>query len=301
MGLDSFSYHRWFGETNAWEAPVGERWTLDDLLEHVGTLDVEVVSIQTVHLPDESPATLRHLRRVLSDRGVEAIVAWGHRRGLEDGRSPERLASALAAMRFAAELGCGVVRVVCGDQHSWLADPAARRARLERLRAPLATIARAAGRLGVTVAIENHADVRVAELVALVRSIGSERLGICLDVGNAARVGDEPAQAARAAADWTVMAHLRDLRLLAESRGRPDGYWPCVPLGAGDLDLDGVLRALAGAGRCEAWLVEASNMLPGYGEEAFVTSGLAYLRAKRSALGIVPRGRAAEGGAATPA
>lgn len=277
-GFDSFSFHRWFGETNQWEAPVDGQWTTRDLLDQAGRLGAGVLSIQTIHLQDQTPAGLAALRCELDDLGVDRILAWGHRSGLEDGRNPEKLRSALLAMEVARTLGCRVFRVVCGDQHSWSADPAVRAARMAGLRAPLEALADRAAQLDLLVAVENHADTTMADLVPLVGSVTGDRVGICFDVGNAARVGDDPVAAAQLAAGDCFMAHLRDLDLRQASLGDPAGWWPCVALGDGDLDIPGVLGVLRGAPRCQSWLVETSNARPGQAEPEIVAASLRYLR-----------------------
>ena len=281
--MDSFSFHRFFGETNRWEAPIGQRWALGDLLAYVEGLGTDVLSLQTIHVADKSAPGISALRDELGRIGVACIYAWGHRNGLENGRSPEKLADALAAMRAASELGCRTVRVVCGDQDSWSSDRGERGLQISQLRAPLADIGREAERLGLVVAVENHADRPVADVVDLVAGIGSAHVGICLDVGNAVRVGDDPVEAVEAAAPWIVMTHLRDLRTDGASPGDPAGWWPCVALGEGDLDIPGILGALQRAPRCDDWVVEISNVLPRTSELAVLDASLAYLRARLTA------------------
>ena len=187
LGVDSFSYHRWFGETNQWEQPLGVRWSTGQLLEHVASIGVEVLSLQTIHLDDRNPANLSRFGTELAAAGVECILAWGHRSGLEDGQSEEKLNDALHAMDAALALGCRMMRVVCGDQYSWSSDPTARTERRAQLRGPLTSIARQAELVGLVVAVENHADATAAEIAQLVASIDPVHLGTCFDVGNRPR------------------------------------------------------------------------------------------------------------------
>jgi 3-oxoisoapionate decarboxylase len=226
IGIDSFSFHRWFGETNQWEKPVEERWTTLDLLDHAVPLGIEALSLQTVHLRDSSAPNLSCISRQLTDMGAECILAWGHRNGLEDGRSKDKLKNAMESMDVALALGCRVMRVVCGDQYSWTGDPAARHERLATLRGPLTTIAKQAEQLDLVVAVENHADATAAEIARLVASVDSAHLGTCFDAGNAARVGEDLLEAVAATRPYCVMAHLRDLKLQDASRGDPTGWWP---------------------------------------------------------------------------
>jgi len=278
VGLDSFSFHRWFGETNEWERPVGEHWTTDDLWSYVAGLEIDVLSLQTAYLPELTFEVSQGLRSDAARAGVELVLAWGHRSGLQDGRSPEKLKEALATLDAAAEMGCPIVRIVCGDQGSWSEDRSVRADNMERLRAPLGAIASRAEELGLHVAVENHADRPTEELFTLVSAIGSNRLGLCFDVANAARVGDDPVEAACSAAPMTFMAQLRDLPLSGYPRRGPGDWWPCVALGRGDLDIPSVLRALIAGGQCRAWFVEASNVMPGDDEREMIAASLSYLK-----------------------
>ena len=278
LGLDSFSYHRWFGEANRWEHPLEERWTTGDLLEHVASIGVEVLSLQTIHLDDRTPANLSRWGTGLAAAGVECILAWGHRSGLEDGHSEEKLNDALRAMDTALALGCRLMRVVCGDQYSWSPDPSARSERRARLRGPLTSIAKQAERVGLVIAVENHADATAAEVAQLVETVDPVHLGTCFDLGNALRVGEDPLEATAATLPYCEMTHLRDLKIQDAYRRDPTGWWPCVALGEGDLPIPSVLERLVDAPRCSAWLVEISNVLPGHVEPALVEASLAYLR-----------------------
>jgi sugar phosphate isomerase/epimerase len=281
IGVDSFSFHRWFGETNQWEEPLDERWTTADLFAYVGGLDLDVLSLQTIHLPPLSPAVVEATCTAVAELGVELILAWGHRSGLREGYDPDKLDEALAAVRAGHDMGCAIVRVVCGDQTSWTTDSSVRAANIKRLLGPLQAIAEQAEVSGLSVAVENHADRTMDDLLALVSSVGSKRLGVCFDVGNAVRVGDDPVEAAKAAAPFTFMVHWRDLPLRGRSRQGPDEWWPCTALGQGDLDIPGVLDALVRGGQSGPWLVEASNVLPGGDEREMVAASLSYLRSFR--------------------
>src|SRR5258707_8343671 len=58
VGIDSYSYHRFFGETTAWEQPVATRWQTEDFLRRAASLRVDRVSLQTVYLPPLSDANM---------------------------------------------------------------------------------------------------------------------------------------------------------------------------------------------------------------------------------------------------
>lgn len=90
-------------------------------------------------------------------------------------------------------------------------------------------------RLGV----ENHKDFRAAELAALLGRLGSAHLGCCFDFGNNLALLESPEQTLQALAPWLVTTHLKDMAVQAA----PEGFLLAeVPLGAGILDLPGLMR-----------------------------------------------------------
>jgi sugar phosphate isomerase/epimerase len=93
----------------------------------------------------------------------------------------------------------------------------------------------------VKLAVENHKDYRVDELVPLMRQLGSEFIGVCLDTGNNIALLDEPLATAKELAPFTFTVHLKDMGV-EESK---DGFLLAeVPLGRGLLDLKGVVAAV---------------------------------------------------------
>ena len=93
----------------------------------------------------------------------------------------------------------------------------------------------------VKLAVENHKDFRVDELADLMRKVGGEHVGICLDTGNNIALLDDPLATARALASWTMTVHLKDMGG-EESR---DGFLLAeVPLGQGRLDLPAIVGAV---------------------------------------------------------
>lgn len=69
---------------------------------------------------------------------------------------------------------------------------------------------KAAESAGVTIAIENHGDIFIEDLVSLME-IDSKNLGICFDSGNFAFTGEDPLHAMRIFKDKIVCTHLKDV------------------------------------------------------------------------------------------
>src|SRR5262249_33207890 len=93
----------------------------------------------------------------------------------------------------------------------------------------------------VRLAVENHKDYRAAELADLMRGLGSEHLGVCVDLGNNLALLDDPVQTVEVLAPWALPCHRKDMAV-AES---PDGFLLSeVPLGEGILDLKRLVTIL---------------------------------------------------------
>ena len=94
---------------------------------------------------------------------------------------------------------------------------------------------------GVRLAIENHKDQRVSERLALLKRVGSEFVGMCVDIGNSFALCEDLTEVAHAYAPFAWTAHIKD-QALAEYA---DGFlFADAPLGKGFLDVAAIVRAL---------------------------------------------------------
>ena len=86
LGIDSYCYHRYFGEVYAGLQTAPARiMTVWDFLRRAGQLGVDGVSLESCFLPIEEPGFLDRLRDALNEKGLERVWAWGHPNGLESG------------------------------------------------------------------------------------------------------------------------------------------------------------------------------------------------------------------------
>ena len=92
---------------------------------------------------------------------------------------------------------------------------------------------------GVRLALENHKDWRIEEMLDLLRGIDSEYVGVNLDTGNNIALLDDPLQAVTALAPYTFTTHLKDMG----SEEYEDGFLLAeVPLGEGFLDIRRIVQ-----------------------------------------------------------
>ena len=96
-------------------------------------------------------------------------------------------------------------------------------------------------RHGILLAVENHKDYRSDELVALMRTLESPHVGVCVDTGNNLALLEEPLATVEALAPWAFSCHLKDMAV----DEHPEGFLLSeVPLGEGFLDLARIASVL---------------------------------------------------------
>lgn len=285
VGIDSYSYHRFFGEIREGEEDPGVRWDTWDFLERAAGLGVDGVSLETCYLPLEEAEWRRELSVRLRRLGLEGVLAWGHSEGPESGlhmgRSGPRLAEMLECVDYAAEMGISLVRIVVGTFTHWRKEPEAEA--VARLVPTLRFACRYAAERGASLAVETHCALSAPALAEMVERVNeaappSARLGVVFDTANVVRVGADLLEAARRMAEDTRMLHVKDIDMAAADRDDPAGWWPCVPLGEGGLDLTGALEIFVRSGFDGLACVELATLPAGSDEDRMVADGVRWLR-----------------------
>jgi len=91
------------------------------------------------------------------------------------------------------------------------------------------------------VAIENHKDWLVPELLSILQRISSEWVGICVDTGNSIALLEDAMAVVEALAPFAFSTHLKDMAVQEAA----DGFFLSeVPLGDGFLDLKRMIEIL---------------------------------------------------------
>ncbi len=89
-------------------------------------------------------------------------------------------------------------------------------------------------RHGVRLAVENHKDWRIDEMIALMDHLGSEWIGVTLDLGNNISLLEDPMEVVERLAPYTTTVHIKDMAVQPYEEGF---LLSEVPLGEGVLDL----------------------------------------------------------------
>ncbi len=93
----------------------------------------------------------------------------------------------------------------------------------------------------VRLAVENHKDWRVDELVAMLKRLDSGHIGVCIDTGNSIALLEDPMEVVEALLPWAFATHLKDMGV----EEYPVGFLLSeVPLGEGFLDLTAIVIRL---------------------------------------------------------
>ncbi|MBV9383868.1 MAG: TIM barrel protein [Streptosporangiaceae bacterium] len=156
----------------------------------------------------------------------------------------------------------------------------------------LANLDRAAARAaerGFTATLHPHAGTMIENTDEVLRVLDGSEIALCLDTGHLLIGGTDPAALAKQAAHRIGHVHLKDVRqaVAGRVRGGEISYAEGVaaglyqPLGQGDLDVAGVVGALAADGY-QGWYVLEQDMIlreppGGEGPVALVRQSLAYL------------------------
>jgi len=221
-------------QTRPW-GPEMNRERLPDVLAEVAQAGYDGIEIGAQHLDIARPT---HYRRLFAEHGLQVVGV--HVGGeIHDAASvQEALDNLERIIAFAAQVGATFLpfsgRPGAGDEESlrWAAE------NLER-------VGRLCASAGLRLCYHNHFweiadDCR--ELRYICAHTDAAHVSLCLDVAWVRRAGGDPAATVRTFLDRIGYLHLKDTT---------DEGW--AELGAGSVDLQGVLQAIGG--RPFPWLV----------------------------------------------
>ena len=151
-----------------------------------------------------------------------------------------------AEIRTAKRAGATIVRTVMlsGRRYETFDSAASFRQFGDRAFRSLMLAAPVVVRHGVRLAVENHKDWRADELLAILKRLGCDHVGICLDTGNSMALLEDPMEVVEALAPRSFTTHFKDMGLEEYAKGF---LLSEVPLGTGVLDLPRVVRTLRAA------------------------------------------------------
>ncbi len=232
VGIDSYCYHRFFGEVYPEQVSPPKEITLESFLKRAKELDVDGVSLESCFMPRFDDAYLSEVKGMLDDLGMDRVFAWGHPDGLEGGKNEKMFDEMVQGIGYARQIGARVMRVV-GSSHEFRFEP--HEPQIARLSRMFGEAAKVAEKNNIKMAVENHLDFNSGEMLTILKNVNSPYLGINFDTGNFVRVLDDPVQAMEKLYTYVYATHIKDLKI---QRGVPVNAWyffSCTPIGDGGI------------------------------------------------------------------
>lgn len=244
VGIDSYCYHRFFGEVYPDQKPPVKNLTMQDFLKRAKELDVDGVSLESCFFPGYDEGWLNDLKAQLDEYGLDRVYAWGHPDGLERGKSQNAYRDMLANIPRAKAIGADVMRVV-GSSLMFRHEPHG--PQIQALVGLFKEAIKVAQDNGVRMAVENHIDFTADEILQLLEGVGSEYLGLNFDTGNFLRLLDDPIKGMEKLAPYVYSTHVKDL--MPDKNASPTDwfFFAGVPVGKGLINNQKLAQILAGA------------------------------------------------------
>jgi len=275
VGIDSYCYHRYFGEIYPDQEDPGFRWTFQDFVNRAVELDVDGVSLESCFFESLEPGYLSEIKASLDEKGMERVLAWGHPDGLEAGRNKEAWREMNDLIPKARFMGADIMRIVAS---SLMFRNEPHGPQIEAIVKMLKESVKIAEDCSVVLAIENHIDYTSAEIEEILERVGSDVLKVNFDTGNTLRMMEDPVAAARRLGPYTVATHTKDLDACRHVRPEEWYFFSSVPVGTGLIDMSGVVRALKESGYEGVLAVETDHHKDNQNEDQLVADSVAYLK-----------------------
>ncbi len=275
VGVDSYSYHRLFGEIYPNQIEPGKRWQFEQCLEEVIRLGADGISLETCFMPQFDEQYLARIKQTLDEHELERMLAWGHPDGLEGGKNLEAAKQMEGHLATAKAVGASVMRIV-GSSLMFRDEPHG--PQIERIAAILKQSVKKAQDADIRLAIENHIDFTADEILEILDRVDSPYLGVNFDSGNTLRMFEDPVEAARKLARHTFATHIKDID---PGTGSPHDwtFWASAPAGSGIIDMPGVVAALKDGGYQGMLCVEIDFLKDKQADEvAAVETAVNYLK-----------------------
>lgn len=241
VGIDSYCYHRFFGEVYPDQEPPAKQMTVSDFLRRAKELEVDGVSLESCFFPTQDEVWLKDLKAQIDEYGFDRVYAWGHPDGLERGQNWEAYNDMVACIPRAKAIGADVMRVV-GSSLMFRHEPHG--PQIEALTKMFREAVKVAKDHGIKLAVENHIDFTADEILQLLDGVGSEYLGLNFDTGNFLRLLDDPVEGMKKLAPYVLATHVKDLFPDKNASPRDWHFFAGVPVGLGLVNNHALARLL---------------------------------------------------------
>ena len=277
VGIDNYSYHRFFGEVYPQQVAPDKDMTTDDFLKRAKELGVDGVSLESCFIQSFDEGYLKELKGKLDDYGFDRVWAWGHPDGLEGGKNEPMLDEMIEHISYAKIIGAPVMRTV-GSSLLFRFEPHG--PQLEKLAEMFKKAVKVAEELDIKLAVENHLDYGYDEYLALLEEVDSEYLGLTFDTGNFIRLLDEPVKGMEKLGKYVYATHIKDLKITPGSAADEWFFFSSVAVGDGYVNVPELAKMLQDLDYPGLLAVELDFAHPDVGtnEDAAVEKSVKYLQ-----------------------
>lgn len=264
IGIDSYCYHRYFGEVYPEQQPPPKKMTLEDFINRAHELEVDGVSLESCFIPNLEKSYLSDVRAMLDQFGMDRVYAWGHPDGLEGGKNQEAYKEMIDSFDHAAAIGAKVMRVV-GSSLMFRFE--SHTEQINRLTKMFKDAVKIAEKYDIKMAVENHIDFTADEILTLLKNVDSPYFGLNFDTGNFLRLLDDPVKGMEKLAPYTLATHVKDLKPQKGVSADEWYFFSCAPVGDGLVDNFALARLLHDANFEGFLAVEVDFLHPDYTNE----------------------------------
>lgn len=237
-----------------------------DLLKRAAELRVHLVQVaDNLPLDQLSRAELDAFEQLAAELGV----------GIEVGTRGIGLEQLSTYLRLAERLGSPILRIVI--------DTANHHPTEDHIVNTITEIVPELERAGICLAIENHDRFKVRQFAGMIKAIGSQHVGICLDTVNSFGALEGPEATLEILGPLTVNLHVKDFVIYRP--GHLMGFTiEGRPAGRGRLDIPWLLETLRHQGRdpnaiLELWTPPEKTLSTTVAKEAeWAAASIEYLR-----------------------
>ncbi|MFA6449517.1 MAG: sugar phosphate isomerase/epimerase family protein [bacterium] len=233
IGVDEWCFHN--------SMMVG-RMTLEGMVTLAAEMGAEGVGFDYFMMSREARKSPERLRDIIAKSGLELVFGFGIPFALPDVVFQALEIRKNEMFELAHEFGAKILRV-CGGLivpnmvHKPFHLTINRNREIDDVARRLKQFTYDASLEGLTVALENHSDYTIEEMLRIIHYIDSDKFRITLDTGNAVYLDEDPVETAKMLAPYTVYTHIKDMK-------RSGPMLMSVPLGQGEVDIPEIVNAL---------------------------------------------------------
>jgi sugar phosphate isomerase/epimerase len=264
VGIDSYCYHRFFGEVYPHQNQPAKQMTLEDFIQRAKELDVDGVSLESCFVPRFDTAYLSEIKGMLDEFKFDRVYAWGHPDGLEGGKNEAAYDEMIEHIEYANAIGAKVMRVVGSSLMFRFEDHGPQ---IEKLSRMFTNAMKVADTYGIKMADENHIDYNADEMLELIHNVNHPNFGINFDTGNFLRVLDDPIQGMEKLAKFTFSTHVKDLKINPQAAVNDWYFFSCTPVGDGLVDNQKLAQLLKDANYKGFLAMEIDTLHPDYNDD----------------------------------